>query len=62
MSAEELTTVLPSPPEQSGSLSHSVLIAEDDAMFRKILGTWLEQWGYRVVVAEDGAMAWSGIL
>ncbi len=59
MSVEELTTVLPSGPEQPGSLSNSVLIAEDDAMFRKILENWLEHWGYRVVVAEDGAKAWN---
>ena len=36
-----------------------VLVAEDDAMFRKILQTWLETWGYSVVVAEDGAKAWT---
>jgi two-component system, cell cycle response regulator len=36
-----------------------VLVAEDDPMFRKILKSWLENWGYRVTVAEDGAMAWS---
>lgn len=36
-----------------------VLIADDDPMFRRILQTWLEGWGYRVIVAEDGAQAWS---
>ena len=36
-----------------------VLIAEDDAMFRRILQSWLESWGYKVIVAEDGAKAWS---
>ena len=36
-----------------------ILIAEDDAMFRKILQTWLESWGYGVIVAEDGAKAWA---
>lgn len=35
-----------------------VLIAEDDAMSRKILQSWLENWGYQVTVAEDGAAAW----
>jgi diguanylate cyclase (GGDEF)-like protein len=35
-----------------------VLIAEDDAMSRKILQSWLENWGYRVTVAENGAIAW----
>ena len=36
-----------------------VLIADDDAMFRRILQTWLESWGYRVIIAEDGAQAWN---
>lgn len=35
-----------------------VLIAEDDAMSRKILQSWLENWGYRVTLAENGAIAW----
>jgi DNA-binding response OmpR family regulator len=44
--------------EQPGPACDRVLIAEDDAMFRKILQTWLESWGYQVTVAEDGAKAW----
>jgi diguanylate cyclase (GGDEF)-like protein len=28
-------------------------------MFRRILQSWLERWGYKVIVAEDGAKAWS---
>ena len=36
-----------------------VLIADDDAMSRRILQSWLESWGYQVVVAEDGDRAWS---
>ena len=40
------------------SAKRPVLIVEDDPMFRKILCTWLESWGYQVSVAEDGAMAW----
>ncbi len=35
-----------------------VLIADDDAMFRRILQSWLEGWGYTVLLAEDGATAW----
>jgi diguanylate cyclase (GGDEF)-like protein len=35
-----------------------VLIAEDDPMFRKILQSWLESWGFKVRVAEDGTQAW----
>jgi two-component system, cell cycle response regulator len=44
--------------EQPGPACDRVLIAEDDAMFRKILRSWLESWGYEVTVAEDGAKAW----
>jgi diguanylate cyclase (GGDEF)-like protein len=44
--------------EQPGPACDRVLIAEDDAMFRKILRNWLESWGYQVTVAEDGAKAW----
>src|SRR5512144_115431 len=36
----------------------SVLVAEDDPLYRKLLATWLQQWGYRVTLAEDGAAAW----
>jgi two-component system, cell cycle response regulator len=44
--------------EQPGPACDRVLIAEDDAMFRRILQSWLESWGYQVTVAEDGAKAW----
>jgi two-component system cell cycle response regulator len=45
--------------ERPGSSCDRVLVAEDDAMFRRILESWLENWGYRVTVAEDGARAWN---
>jgi diguanylate cyclase (GGDEF)-like protein len=44
--------------EQPGPACDRVLIVEDDPMFRKILCSWLQSWGYQVSVAEDGAMAW----
>jgi two-component system cell cycle response regulator len=44
--------------ERPGPACDRVLIAEDDAMFRRILRSWLESWGYEVTVAEDGAKAW----
>ncbi len=44
--------------ERPGSSCDRVLVAEDDAMFRRILQSWLETWGYRVTLAEDGAQAW----
>ena len=36
-----------------------VLIAEDDAIFRRILESTLGKWGYEVVAAVDGGEAWS---
>jgi len=35
-----------------------VLVAEDDPMLRRIMQSWLDSWGYQVMVAEDGAKAW----
>ena len=54
-----LPTTLDSLEPAADSSSGQVLIAEDDAMFRRILQSWLESWGYQVVVAEDGAEAWN---
>jgi two-component system cell cycle response regulator len=45
--------------ERPGSACSQVLVAEDDAMFRTILQSWLGPWGYRVTLAEDGAKAWT---
>ncbi len=42
-------------------VARQVLIAEDDAMFRKILQSWLHGWGYGVTVVEDGAQAWESL-
>jgi CheY-like chemotaxis protein len=44
--------------DQPGEACQRVLVAEDDAMFRKILHNWLHSWGYQVTIAEDGAKAW----
>ena len=35
-----------------------VLVAEDDPMFRRILKSWLEGWGYQLTLTEDGTQAW----
>lgn len=51
---------VPHSPEPAADVSSgNVLIADDDPMFRRILQSWLDAWGYRVIVAEDGAQAWS---
>ncbi|MBV9182812.1 MAG: diguanylate cyclase, partial [Acidobacteria bacterium] len=53
--------LLPESKATSEELADRILVAEDDPMFRKILQSWLESWGYQVISAEDGARAW-GIL
>jgi two-component system, NtrC family, sensor kinase len=35
-----------------------VLVADDEAISRKLLSNYLQKWGHEVVVAEDGAEAW----
>jgi sigma-B regulation protein RsbU (phosphoserine phosphatase) len=39
-----------------------ILIADDDRMSTMMLGRTLEQWGFEVVVADDGAAAWKCIV
>lgn len=36
----------------------TVLIAEDDPVFRRILQTWLQKWDYSVTALDNGADAW----
>ena len=45
--------------ERPGNSCNRVLVAEDDAMFRRILESWLTAWGYAVTMAQDGAEAWA---
>jgi len=54
------TQSIPTPTafDQPTKACDRVLVAEDDPMLRKILRTWLENWGYQVTIAEDGAKGW----
>ena len=36
-----------------------VLIAEDEAISRRLLQSYLERWGHEVVVAQNGVEAWN---
>jgi DNA-binding response OmpR family regulator len=45
-------------PEPLRRVSETVLVAEDDPIFRQVLESRLESWGYRVITAEDGTQAW----
>jgi phosphoserine phosphatase RsbU/P len=39
-----------------------ILIADDDRLSTMMLGRTLEQWGFEVVVAHDGAAAWDVVV
>jgi len=58
MSSSEESISLSVGSDQPGKACDRVLVAEDDPMLRRILRSWLESWGYQVIVAEDGAQAW----
>lgn len=36
-----------------------ILVAEDDAVSRRLLQSYLERWGHEVVTATDGEQAWA---
>ena len=38
-------------------MSHTILVVDDESQITKVLRGYLEQSGYRVVIASDGAMA-----
>jgi len=38
-----------------------ILIAEDEPVSRRLLQKTLEQWGYEVVICEDGTTAWNAL-
>jgi DNA-binding response OmpR family regulator len=35
-----------------------VLLVEDSPVYRKLVGTHLENWGFKMVIAQDGSDAW----
>jgi len=39
----------------------SVLVAEDDPIFRHLLATWLDRWHYRVTAVDNGMDAWNAL-
>ena len=46
-------------PERQPSPLDTVLIAEDDPLFRHLLQSWLTKWKYQVVAADNGVDAWN---
>jgi len=45
--------------EREPSVLDTVLIAEDDPLFRHLLQSWLTKWKYRVVATDNGMDAWN---
>jgi two-component system, cell cycle response regulator len=50
-------TKLPDDPQPS----QTVLVAEDDPVFRHLLERQLSAWGYRVITVNDGQEAWDAL-
>lgn len=46
------------PISTTSTLTDKVLVADDDPIFRHVLQSCLEKWGYHVVAVENGADAW----
>ncbi|HEY7616325.1 MAG TPA: diguanylate cyclase, partial [Terriglobales bacterium] len=47
----------------AGRLSslNTVLVAEDDPIFRHVLQSWLQRWNYEVTAVENGLDAWNAL-
>jgi two-component system, cell cycle response regulator len=50
------TLTVPLSPNPAGT--DTALVADDDPIFRHVLQSCLEKWGYRVIAVENGAHAW----
>ncbi|HEY1463939.1 MAG TPA: diguanylate cyclase [Terriglobales bacterium] len=46
------------PISTTTTLTDKVLVADDDPIFRHVLQSCLEKWGYQVIAVENGADAW----
>ncbi len=47
--------------DQNTSALDTVLIAEDDPIFRRILQSWLQRWDYGVTAVDNGLDAWNAL-
>jgi len=45
-------------PKTGAAALNSVLIAEDDPIFRRILESWFRRWDYQVTAVQNGLDAW----
>jgi two-component system cell cycle response regulator len=46
---------------EPGSNLNSVLVAEDDPVFLRILQSWFQKWSYRVTAVKNGVDAWEAL-
>src|SRR4051794_1309103 len=51
-------TSVPPCPLWPRRLPMKILIAEDDPIVRRLLETYVQEWGHEVVLAKDGEEAW----
>jgi two-component system cell cycle response regulator len=51
---------MPNTAEAESNLD-SVLVAEDDPIFLRILQSWFKKWDYRVTAVKNGADAWEAL-
>ena len=58
--AEEIKDPKPGPTGNAATLN-SVLIAEDDPIYRRILQNWFKHWEYQVTAVENGLDAWEAL-
>jgi sigma-B regulation protein RsbU (phosphoserine phosphatase) len=56
--ADEAALTMTGQPSEEIRERTKVLVAEDDAVSRRVMQASLEQWGYEPVVVEDGDAAW----
>ncbi len=59
MSARQ--NIAPAVVEERAEHPVAVLVAEDDAVFRRVLERWLNAWGYDALVVGDGMAAWNAM-
>jgi two-component system cell cycle response regulator len=56
----DAASVMPNAAEPESNLD-SVLVAEDDPIFLRILQSWFQKWAYRVTAVKNGVDAWEAL-
>src|SRR5580704_1247675 len=62
MNDNQQAGILISERKPDKAASDTILIAEDDPICRRVLQSRLQNWGFRVMTAEDGLQAWRMLL